>query len=375
MAGRFTFDLWGFGQSQHSYRDAAQALRRAFLYGLTDSIVIWHNWQRWGYDYRLPEIYPPNPQWGRSRISWSWSRRARTTVCCSRRTTTTSISIPTRKIFPMTHHVQPGRTTRAGLREPLWDGSPSYRLRADRAHHFIARNLGLIRAVSRRPLTSWTFGPPIRPPNSSMPTAIILTGFTTARRCARLRLHPRLPGKRRAGDLGGRPRPVDRLVGWRTDSAFGRRRLRPWRRLVWHIKCADAERVPWFDMAHHDRFILQGAGYPERYTGGPDPKRHGNYSDDYIATEVLDGHPAMVSDAFSRDVVRKYWLLHDLMRALALRRMEGFEFDGGESASPACQLGRRRGGLCESRRGGLDGWPATLCRSTVSTRGCQERKG
>jgi hypothetical protein len=28
-------------------------------------------------------------------------------------------------------------------------------------------------------------------------------------------------------------------------------------------------------------------------------------------------------------VVRKYWLLHDLMRALALRQMESFEFAGG----------------------------------------------
>ncbi|MFH1269324.1 MAG: DUF5696 domain-containing protein, partial [Planctomycetota bacterium] len=58
-AGRFVFDLWGghYGQS-------AESLRQAFRYGLTDSMVIWHNWQRWGYDYRLPEIYPPNPGLG-----------------------------------------------------------------------------------------------------------------------------------------------------------------------------------------------------------------------------------------------------------------------------------------------------------------------
>ena len=59
VAGRFVFDLWGgrYGQS-------ARALRQAFSYGLTDSMVIWHNWQRWGYDYRLPNIYPPNPGLG-----------------------------------------------------------------------------------------------------------------------------------------------------------------------------------------------------------------------------------------------------------------------------------------------------------------------
>jgi hypothetical protein len=38
----------------------------------------------------------------------------------------------------------------------------------------------------------------------------------------------------------------------------------------------------------------------------------------------------MVSMPFSRDVVRKYWLLHDPMRALALRRIQAVEFAGGD---------------------------------------------
>jgi hypothetical protein len=37
----------------------------------------------------------------------------------------------------------------------------------------------------------------------------------------------------------------------------------------------------------------------------------------------------MAKSAFGRDVVRKYWLLHDLMRELALRRIESVEFAGG----------------------------------------------
>ncbi len=59
LAGRFTFDLWS-GQ----YGESARALERAAQYGLTDALVVWHSWQRWGYDYRLPDIYPPNPQFG-----------------------------------------------------------------------------------------------------------------------------------------------------------------------------------------------------------------------------------------------------------------------------------------------------------------------
>jgi hypothetical protein len=98
---------------------------------------------------------------------------------------------------------------------------------------------------------------------------------------------------------------------------------------VWNIKVADAERIPWYDAAHHDRFVLHGAGYENRYAGGLDTPMHGIYSDDYITTEVLDGHPAMVPTPMGRDVVRKYWLLHDLMRALALARFDTHEFAAG----------------------------------------------
>jgi len=51
LAGRFTFDLW-----RGRYADSAKALGQAFRYGLTDAVVIWHRLQRWGYDYRLPDI-------------------------------------------------------------------------------------------------------------------------------------------------------------------------------------------------------------------------------------------------------------------------------------------------------------------------------
>jgi hypothetical protein len=79
---------------------------------------------------------------------------------------------------------------------------------------------------------------------------------------------------------------------------------------VWDIRCA-------------------GAGYESRYASGLDTRLHGIYSDDYITTEVLIGHPGKAKPAFGRDVVRKYWLLHDLTRELALRRIESVEFAGG----------------------------------------------
>ena len=87
---------------------------------------------------------------------------------------------------------------------------------------------------------------------------------------------------------------------------------------------------PWYDTAHHDRFVLHGAGYPGRYEGGLEPREHGIYSDDYIGHRGPHGPPAMVSDAFGPDVVRKHWLLNDLMGALALKRIESVEYAGGD---------------------------------------------
>jgi len=119
LAGRFVFDIWG-----GRYGESAQLLKKAFQYGLTNSAVVWHNWQRWGYDYRLPDVYPPNPSTARSTNSGNWSMSASRTACSSHRTTTTSICIPTPKASatrassspPKANRRRHGFTTRAWRR-------------------------------------------------------------------------------------------------------------------------------------------------------------------------------------------------------------------------------------------------------------------
>jgi hypothetical protein len=124
---------------------------------------------------------------------------------------------------------------------------------------------------------------------------------------------------------------ADQYIGWLDGGTAAQMRAEagPERSNVWRIETSDTERVPWFDIAYHDVFALHGAGYTDRYASGQDARAHGIYSDDYITTEVMTGHPGMASEAFGRDPVRKYWLLHDLMRGLALRRMETFAFAAG----------------------------------------------
>jgi hypothetical protein len=329
-AGRFVFDLWG-----GRYRESAESLRRAFRYGLTDSMVVWHNWQRWGYDYRLPDIYPPNPSLG------SLDDMRELIGTCKQAGVPIALHdnyidfYPDADGFSYEENIafhRDGTPVKAWLNEGR--GARSYRYRADRVEPFLRRNLHLIHdglAPTAYFIDVWSSAGPY--------------DYWTADGLFFDRVYTRTSwGEHFAWirDLLGGDAPQisesghDQLIGWLDGAQTNHLRVGPpvgegrYRWAVWDWKCADAERTPWYDAAHHDRFILHGAGYSSRYQGGLDAKLHGIYSDDYIATEVLTGHPGMVPGPFGRDVVRKYWLLHDLMRALALRTIDGVEFADGD---------------------------------------------
>ncbi|MBN1421141.1 MAG: hypothetical protein JXP34_20380, partial [Planctomycetes bacterium] len=124
----------------------------------------------------------------------------------------------------------------------------------------------------------------------------------------------------------------DGLIGWLDGAQTNHLRVdaatSSW--TTWRIRCADAERIPWYDLAYHDRFVLHGAGYSSRYEGGLSAAEHGIDSDDYVTTEVLTGHPAMVPSPFGAPVVRKYWLTHDLLDAVALVPIAEVAFEGDD---------------------------------------------
>jgi hypothetical protein len=348
LAGRFVFDLWG-----GRYKESGEQLRRAFRYGLTDSCVIWHNWQRWGYDYRLPEIYPASPEHGTQeelRAMIELCKRARRDAAGPAKAGTTNDGASDRVLFALHDNYidfypdaagfsyekvvafhQNGTPVRAWNNE--WRKAQSYRYRADAVEAFLQPNLKAIRAdlapdsyfvdvwSSIGPYDYWTA--------DGRFVDRVYTRDSWGKHFAWMRelLGDDAPQISESGH--------DQLVGWLDGAQTNHLRVgkplpgnHSW--CVWDWRCADAERVPWLDVAHHDRFVLHGAGYPGRYEGGLDPRQHGIYSDDYISTEVLTGHPAMVSQAFSRDVVRKYWLLQGLARALAGQRIERVDFVDGD---------------------------------------------
>ena len=329
LAGRFVFDLWG-----GHYRSSADALKRSFKYGLVDSLVIWHNWQRWGYDYRLPEIYPPNPQMGTLEDMQYLAETCRQAGVLFALHDNYIDFYPDAEGFSYLKTIafHEGREpVRAWFNEGRQ--AQSYRYRADQIEPFLKKNIAMIAEnigptayfidvwSSASPYDYWTA--------DGQFFDKIYTKKTWGEHFAwiRERLGNNAPQISESGH--------DQLIGWLDGATTNHLRVGEplpgyYRWSVWNWKCADAERIPWFDAAHHDRFILHGAGYSGRYQAGLSAQYHGIYSDDYITTEVLTGHPAMVSEPFGVDVVRKYWLLAALGRALALVKLDHVEFVDGD---------------------------------------------
>jgi len=327
LAGRFVFDLWGGWR----YAWVAEQLEKAFRYGCTDALVIYHNWQRWGYDYRLPDIFPPNPQFG------TLEDFVKMVEVCNRYGVLFALHDNYIDFYPDTEgysyrHIcftPDGNPIRAWFNEAR--RAQSYRWRPDAFFPFMERNLKLI-AKHIRPTAYFV----------DVFSSIGMFDFWTEDGEFRSILET----QKRWGEafnfirniLGGAPQTsesgCDWLINWLDGATTNHLRVDPkappgqW--AVWRIQCEDAERIPWFDFAHHHRFALHGAGYSNRYQGGLPYEVAGIYSDDYICTEVLTGHPAMVSEPFGPQVVRKYWLLSELGRALALAKMDSVEFADGD---------------------------------------------
>ena len=324
LAGRFVFDLW-----RGDYGESARALRSAFRYGLTNSVVVWHGWQRWGYDYRLPDIYPPNPQFG------SFSEFTGLLQASKEHGVYFAPHDNYIDYYPDSEGFSYGNIAFEPNGQPrrAWFNygrqAQSYRARADKIRPFLERNVKLIKEgfapnsyfidvwSSMGPYDYWT----------DDGRFIDRTATRQVWRESFAWIWDYLGDAPQISEAGH-----DQLIGWLDGSQAQMLRVdpTPGRNFVWAVRSADAERIPIWDAAYHDIFILHGAGYPGRYSGGLEESSHGIYSDDYIATEVLTGHPAMVAHAFNRSVVRKYWLLDAMMRGLALRRIDQVRFADGD---------------------------------------------
>jgi hypothetical protein len=347
-AGRFVFDIWG-----GRYADDAARLQRLFDYGLTDSLYLKHVWQRWGYDYRLPDIYPPEPKLGTLEELQEVGR------ICDAHKVPWGLHDNYVDLYPdcegftydLVSFNENGQPRKAWYNQGR--DAQSYSWRPDLFLPFLKRNLALIKEN-------------LHPSASFVDVFSSSNGFDYYDRQGNF--HSKLETRRCWGECfdtirntfgGNAPTSSeagsDHLIG-HLDGADCQliRLVNQPVRFGNRVECADWACVPWADAVNHARFILHGVGYSGRYESGRSRDAHGIESDDYISNEILTGHALMIdAPAFGRGAVRKYWLAQDFIRSIALDDIADVQFAGGNIHRQ--QIRWKRGGLVYVNRG-KDDW-------------------
>ena len=308
LLGRVCLDQWG-----GDYRVAASDLALAAKYGLNHALFVKHDWQRWGYDYRLPEIYPPAGGLAPFRDMRNAAKQA------------AMLFAPHDNyidFYPDAEGFSYDRivfcadgTPHKAWYHPARDAQ-SYRWRPDAFTPWLASNMKRMRQG---------FGP----------DALFIDVFTSVAPFDYFdrggAFHTRaetVNGWRAAFDtsrslLGhdaamisesGHDALIGSIDGVQADH---------WRPECWLKACKEADRTPWHDMVTHGKMVLFAGGLGSRYD--PDPK-HGYGSDDYLSNTVLGGRGPMCDGPFSRRAVMTYWLLHDACDVLAHEEMTSHAF-------------------------------------------------
>lgn len=309
LKGKFAFDWWGSAA-------IADDIRRAAAYGMTDSIFIHHNWQRWGYDYRLPDIYPPNcdPQ--------VW---ADLVAACK----DNGILFAPHDNYIDFYPDASGYSYKYILFNS--DGTPqrawynrgrdaqSYRWAPGAYWPWLERNIRLVKEG---------FAPTgyFIDVFSAIPLLDYYDqegNFHTKMECARAwgetfdyvreHLGDNAPQISEAGHDG----LIGHLDGCQSDHYSADR---------WVQKFGDAERTPWHDMATHGSFVLLAGGLGPRYSN--DKPESTWATDDYLSNTVMGGRNPMAAGPCPRGAVLTYWLQHDICKELANQSLEAHEFVG-----------------------------------------------
>ncbi len=311
LKGRMCIDWWG---GHHIAGD----IRRAGAYGLHDSVFVKHAWQRWGYDYRLPDIYPPScdPEvWD----AWIGACKDAGMLCAVHDNYIDFY--PDASDFGYKHILfNADGTPQRAWYNPGPDAQ-SYRWLPGAYRPWLERNIELIK-------------------EGFAPTAYFIDVFTalplldyydqdgnfhTKMECAkhwgecfdyvRETLGDEAPQISEAGHDG----LIGHLDGAQADHSSAK---------AWGWQCADAERTPWHDMGTHGSFILFAGGLGQRYAGGEADS--GWASDDYLSNTVMGGRNPMATGPCTRGTVMTYWLQHDICAELARQSFDGHEFVGDD---------------------------------------------
>ena len=336
LGSRMCLDQWG-----GDYAKAAEGLAKAAKYGLNDSIFVKHAWQRWGYDYRLPEIYPPAGDPAAFGAMRDACRAGGILFCPHDNYTdiypdcdgyTYDLTVFNLDGTPQLAWFNPGRHAR------------SYRWAPHAFHPWCLRNAKLLK-------------------EGYDPDAIFIDVFTAHGPFDYIDREGRFHSKNETSASWGRgfemyrqgfrrPDTVcvseagqDHLVGV-ADAGQSDHFGAP--KVLGRANFADSERTPWHDIVTHGYYVLFAGGLGGRYQEedgwhkGGDAELHGYASDDYLSNGIIGGRNPMCDGPFSRNAVKTYWLQHDICAELGraefldlkyegnIHRQHSFFSDGGE---------------------------------------------
>ena len=330
LIGRMCLDQWG-----GDFLEAADGLARAAVYGLGGSVFVRHGWQRWGYDYRLPDICPPcGDGHGFRRPRGDSERFLRMRAAAKE---AGMIFVPHDNYIDFYPDAEGYSYDRMlfladGRPDEAWfnkgRGALSYRWAPHAFAPFQERNLKLMRTAFD-------------------PDGLFIDVFSA---------HAPTDYYDRDGVFHGKREVVD---AW--SAAFDRPR-QMWEKpcapmvseaggdwLIGHLDAGqsdhfvaarwahgaaydDAERVPWHDIVSHGKFVLMAGGLGPRYCATDwenkgDDLRHGYASDDYLCTTVIGGRLPMCVGPFTRRAVLTCWMLRDVCAELGAGEMRALGFD------------------------------------------------
>jgi len=344
LNGKMCLDQW-----HGDYRNAAQAIEAAAAYGLTEAVFVRHGWQRWGYDYRLPDVYPPSGNQDEFLAMVAASKKAGI------------LFVPHDNyidFYPDADGFSYDHVVFDAEHEPVkaWFNevrqAQSYRWLPNAFQPFLMRNLNSMKAG-------------FAPDGLFLDVFAAVPPFDFYDRTGRF--HPHTETQKAWGEAFERVRRVLGVIAptiseGGTDALIGHLAaaqsdhhgwVSPDERGAysgWGWPATDAERVPWHDMATHRAFVLFAGGLGWRYAGGRDEAMHGYGSDDYLSLTVLGGRSPMCDSPASRRAVMTYWLLHDISKELGRSDITAHEFADGDIHRQSVTFGNARVRVNRGRR-------------------------
>ena len=315
IEGRMCIDQW-----DGDYRGATKGLREAGRYGVTNAVFVKHVWQRWGYDVRLPEIYPPRDGLD-AFLEMRNAAKDAGMLFCPHDNYIDFYPDAENFSYDSICFTEGGQPVRAWYNS--WAFAQSYRWLPHAFRSAMEANMLKMRDGFHPDSLFIDVFTAIAPFDYYDRAGHFYSRLRTAKEWAdafdicRSILGPDAPMISEAGH--------DALMG-SVDAAqadhFTPARL--------FGSFSDAERTPWHDMATHGKMVLFAGGLGWRYSARDwndrGDSRHGYGSDDYLSNTVMGGRNPMCDGPFSRRTFMTYWLLHDVCQALARAPFEAHEF-------------------------------------------------